>query len=203
MIGVHDIFTRGRGERFQYFAKKRELFFGILSPRGFQLIRVTPSLVLCVCFIDLCLSFCTFALVHCVVCFSSISDYPFDIFNLFTILTIFLVNWHYCHDKGHSTPGTLRKRYNKLLHIVYDLHTKNIYRQQFTCTLSIIHYYPYFMDMETQVYCIYVSVSVFMRRRRGRDRMVVGFKLPVQSVPVTTNVVRSNPTQASCTRYNM
>jgi hypothetical protein len=33
---------------------------------------------------------------------------------------------------------------------------------------------------------------------RGRDRMVVGFKLPVQSVPITTNV-RSNSTQARCT----
>jgi hypothetical protein len=36
------------------------------------------------------------------------------------------------------------------------------------------------------------------RGRRGRDRMVVGFKLPVQSVPITTNV-RSNSTQARCT----
>ena len=33
----------------------------------------------------------------------------------------------------------------------------------------------------------------------GRDRMVAGFKLPVQSVPITTNVVRSNPTQVRCT----
>jgi hypothetical protein len=27
----------------------------------------------------------------------------------------------------------------------------------------------------------------------GRDRMIVGFKLPIQSVPITTNVVSSNP----------
>ena len=27
----------------------------------------------------------------------------------------------------------------------------------------------------------------------GRDRMVVGFQLPLQSVPITTNVVSSNP----------
>ena len=31
--------------------------------------------------------------------------------------------------------------------------------------------------------------------RRGRDRMVVGFTIPMQSVPITTNVVSSNPTQ--------
>jgi hypothetical protein len=33
------------------------------------------------------------------------------------------------------------------------------------------------------------------RSRRGRDRMVVGL-VPMESVPITTNVVSSNPTQA-------
>ena len=32
------------------------------------------------------------------------------------------------------------------------------------------------------------------RRGRGRDRDRIGFKLPVQSVPMTTKVVSSNPT---------
>ena len=31
--------------------------------------------------------------------------------------------------------------------------------------------------------------------RRGRDRMVVG-QLPIQSVPIITNVLSSNPAQA-------
>ena len=31
------------------------------------------------------------------------------------------------------------------------------------------------------------------RRPRGRDRMVVDVQLPVQSVPITTKVVSSNP----------
>jgi len=36
------------------------------------------------------------------------------------------------------------------------------------------------------------------------DRMVVGFITTyMQSVPITTNVVSSNPTQAKCTRYNI
>jgi len=39
--------------------------------------------------------------------------------------------------------------------------------------------------------------------RRGRGRMVVDFKLPMQSVPITPNVVSSNPTQARCIRYNI
>ena len=35
-------------------------------------VRVTRSSVLCVCFVDRCLSFCTFSFGHCVVCSSSI-----------------------------------------------------------------------------------------------------------------------------------
>jgi hypothetical protein len=35
---------------------------------------------------------------------------------------------------------------------------------------------------------------------RGCDRKV---QLPVQSVPITTNVVSSNPAKARCTRYNI
>ena len=38
----------------------------------FSGVRVTRSLVLCVCFVDRCLSLCTFSFGHCVVCSSSI-----------------------------------------------------------------------------------------------------------------------------------
>jgi hypothetical protein len=38
----------------------------------FSGVRVTRSLVLCVCFVDRCLSFCIFSFGHCVVCSSSI-----------------------------------------------------------------------------------------------------------------------------------
>ena len=40
------------------------------SPPVFSEVRVTPSLVLCVCFVDRYLSFCTFSFGHCVVCSS-------------------------------------------------------------------------------------------------------------------------------------
>ena len=36
--------------------------------------------------------------------------------------------------------------------------------------------------------------------RNGRDCIIVGLTTTVQSVPITTNVVGSNPTQAKCTR---
>ena len=42
------------------------------SPPVFSGVRVTRSLVLCVCFVDRCLSFCTFSFGLCVVCSSSI-----------------------------------------------------------------------------------------------------------------------------------
>jgi len=38
------------------------------------------------------------------------------------------------------------------------------------------------------------------RSCRGCDRMVV---VPMQSVPIGTNVVSSNPAQTRCTRYNI
>ena len=42
------------------------------SPPVFSGVRVTRSLVLYVCFVDRCLSFCTFSFGHCVVCFFDI-----------------------------------------------------------------------------------------------------------------------------------
>jgi hypothetical protein len=50
------------------------------SPPVFSGIRITRSLVLCVCFVDSCLSFCPFSFGHCFVC---PSDYPFALFKLF------------------------------------------------------------------------------------------------------------------------
>jgi hypothetical protein len=56
------------------------------SPPVFSGVRVIRSLVLYVCFVDHCLSFCTFSFVHCVVCPSSIYRFwlpPFGIFKIF------------------------------------------------------------------------------------------------------------------------
>ena len=60
---------------------------GIAYPSGallvFSGVRVTRSLVLYVCFIDRCLSFCTFSFGYCVVCSPSLCEFSFGIFNLF------------------------------------------------------------------------------------------------------------------------
>jgi hypothetical protein len=46
-------------------------------------VRVTRSLVACVCVVDRCLSFCTFSFVHCILLQFTDSDYIFGIFKLF------------------------------------------------------------------------------------------------------------------------
>ena len=56
-----------------------------LNPLVFSGVRVTRTLVLYVCFVDRCLSFCPFSFGNCVVCSFQIydSDCPFGIFKLF------------------------------------------------------------------------------------------------------------------------
>jgi hypothetical protein len=55
------------------------------SPPVFSGVRVTRSLVLCVCFADRCLSFCTFSFGHCVVCSSSIYRFLLPLWYLQTL----------------------------------------------------------------------------------------------------------------------
>jgi hypothetical protein len=60
------------------------------SPPVLNGFRVTQALVLCVCFVNHCLSFCTFSFGHCFVCSTSIytdSDYPFGTMYLQTLLS--------------------------------------------------------------------------------------------------------------------
>ena len=45
-------------------------------------------------------------------------------------------------------------------------------------------------------------IFIKRKRRRGCDRMVVGFTT-IQSLPITTNVASSNPAYAECTRCNI
>ena len=58
------------------------------SPPVFSRVCVTRSLVLYVCFVDRCLSFCTFSFGHCVVCSSSIYGFWLPFWYLQTLLII-------------------------------------------------------------------------------------------------------------------
>jgi hypothetical protein len=58
------------------------------SPPVFSGVFGTRSLVLCVCFVDRCLSFCTFSFGHCVVCSSSIYGFRLPLWYPQTLLVV-------------------------------------------------------------------------------------------------------------------
>ena len=72
------------------------------SPPVFSGVRVTRSLVLYVCFVDHCLSFCPFSFGHCVVCPSLIYGFWLSIWylKLFFISNIFLSLVDWCFNRG-------------------------------------------------------------------------------------------------------
>ena len=59
----------------------------------FSGIRITWSLVLCVCFVDRCLSFCPFSFGHCVLCSSSIYGFWLPLWYRQAHFTFLLVNF--------------------------------------------------------------------------------------------------------------
>jgi hypothetical protein len=63
-------------------------FVLILFSVVFSGVRVTRSLVLCVCFVNRCLSFCNFSFGHCVVCPSSIYRFWLPLLYLQTLLPV-------------------------------------------------------------------------------------------------------------------
>jgi hypothetical protein len=74
-------------------------FTNVINPVVFSGVRVTRSLVLCVCFVDLCLSFCTFSFGHCVVCSWSIYGLWLPLWFLQTLLLIIIPWWSFEHKK--------------------------------------------------------------------------------------------------------
>ena len=72
------------------------------EPPIFSVVRVTRSLVLCVCFVDHSLSFCAFSFGHCVVCSSSINGFLLPLWYLQTLLIVF----------GSIRPGLVYVRYH-------------------------------------------------------------------------------------------
>jgi hypothetical protein len=76
----------------------RELVFVhfVYFTPDFSGVCVTRSLVLCVCFVDRCLSFCSFSFGHCVVCPSSIYRFWLPLWYLQTHFETVLIVWYFC-----------------------------------------------------------------------------------------------------------
>ena len=73
-------------------------------------LSVTQFLVLCVCFVDRCLSFCTFSFGHCVICSSSIYRFwlpPFGIFK--NINSVGANSWAFLYSLGSSISTVFKK----------------------------------------------------------------------------------------------
>ena len=92
-------------------------------PSVFSGVRVTRSLVLCVCFVDRCLSFCTFSFGHYVVCSSSIYWFWLPLWYLQTILNVIRylfekIQKGHCRNSSEIQWKKLRKMQNR-----YPYHT--------------------------------------------------------------------------------
>jgi hypothetical protein len=84
------------------------------SPPVFSGVRVSRSLVLYVCFVDRCLSFCTFSFCHCVVCSSSIYGFWLPLLYLQTLLVVLLRSF-----EVRSPKHGLFSNYSSILKVFY------------------------------------------------------------------------------------
>ena len=105
------------------------------SPPVFSGVRVTRSLVLYVCFVDRCLSFCTFSFGHCVVCSSSIYGFWLSLWYLQTFLKIICnIVFVVVLENDFFDPGITCSSYSISHEIRVD---KGIYR--YICSRNITY----------------------------------------------------------------
>jgi hypothetical protein len=71
----------------RYLARRREILINCLFQQRFYF-----ALVLYVCFVDRCLSFCTFSFGHCVVCSSSLYGFWLPLWYLQTLLNFLFID---------------------------------------------------------------------------------------------------------------
>jgi hypothetical protein len=94
------------------------------SPLVFSGVRVTRSLVLCVCFVDRCLSICTFSFGHCVICSSSIYIFWLP---LWYLQTLPINSYHYINSTHNYTKIVVCPFVLFLLAIVLSVCSSSIY----------------------------------------------------------------------------
>ena len=94
------------------------------SPLVFSGVRVTRSLVLCVCFVDRCLSICTFSFGRCVICSSSIYIFWLP---LWYLQTLPINSYHYINSRHNYTKIVVCPFVLFLLAIVLSVCSSSIY----------------------------------------------------------------------------
>ena len=94
------------------------------SPLVFSGVRVTRSLVLCVCFVDRYLSICTFSFGRCVICSSSIYIFWLP---LWYLQTLPINSYHYINSTHNYTKIVVCPFVLFLLAIVLSVCSSSIY----------------------------------------------------------------------------
>ena len=90
-----------------------------VHPRFLSEVRVTRSLVLCVCFVDRCLSFCLFSFDHCVLCSYSIYEFWLPLWYLQTLTSHY--NLNYQMKIKNTTVRTVTKYNRKIVEMELKL----------------------------------------------------------------------------------
>jgi hypothetical protein len=83
-----DIFKHFLKPIYATFRQLRHITVAYLDDALISVVRVTRSLVLCVCFVDRCLSFCPVSIGHCVFCSSSNYWFWIPLWYLQTLLLV-------------------------------------------------------------------------------------------------------------------
>jgi len=94
----------------------------------FSGVRATRSLVLYVCFVGLCLSFCTFSFSNCIVCSSSIHGFWLPLLYLQTLLR---------KKRRGNQEWTIQRNWQNWVHKTEDEEEQNKYHN----TICIGHHY--------------------------------------------------------------
>jgi len=141
------------------------------SPPVFSGVRVTRSLVLYVCFVDRCLSFCTFSFGPCVVCSSSIYGFWLPLWYLQTLLDDGVIknNRKSEEDRQYSDQkknvfnlhnSSTETVYNSVQFIIIDSTSEHIlYKKQLKVTDSLFLIYSRYFSLRwlcmANLYVIY------------------------------------------------
>jgi hypothetical protein len=139
------------------------------SPLVFSWVCVTRSLALCLCFVDRCLSFCTFSFGHCVLLRYTDCDYPFGIFNFFLqniyLLIYFILSASLQHTYLHMY-FMLSANVHHIYWHMYSMFSANVHHiywhmySMFSANVHDIYWHMYSMFSANRFICIHAVTQV-------------------------------------------
>ena len=146
------------------------------SPPVFSGVRVTRSSVLYVCFVDRCLSFCTFSFGHCVVCSSSIYGFWLSLWYLQTRLPqeSFVKGWVFLLTRNLLNASWIWTWYELVWESLQQL-LKNCWWKMDVC-LSIQNVHNWLIQIcegEGGLSCLFYESNFNIFARNVREKLSV------------------------------